>query len=205
MLPSSSKNYCKTRKTDKFSLADFNYKLSFEIWSDVFEGNDVNIIFNSFLNIFLWYVYASFPKSEYIIFVAKRFYEQDNRTKIAYGNKEIIDSCHTKFLGINITNTLSWKKHIDQLISKLSTACYAIRTVKPYVKLETLLMVYYAYFHSVMHYGIMFWGNLSYAIIHSFIHLFLSSITSLIGKVYRYRMCQLQILLYQYSNSPWNI
>jgi hypothetical protein len=62
-FPSSSKNYCNTRKIDKFSLADFNYKLSFEIWSDVFEGNDVNIIFNSFLNIFLRYVYASFPKS----------------------------------------------------------------------------------------------------------------------------------------------
>jgi hypothetical protein len=41
---------CNENAIDKFSLADFNYKLSFEIWSDVFEGNDVNIIFNSFLN-----------------------------------------------------------------------------------------------------------------------------------------------------------
>jgi hypothetical protein len=45
-----------------FSLADFNYKLSFEIWNDDFECNDVNIIINSFLNIF-YDVYASFPTS----------------------------------------------------------------------------------------------------------------------------------------------
>jgi hypothetical protein len=59
-----------------------------------------------------------------------------------------------KFLGINIVNTLSWKRHIDQLLPKLNTACYAIRTLRPYVNQETLLMVCYAYFHSIMYYGI---------------------------------------------------
>jgi hypothetical protein len=118
----------------------------------------LNIWFNANL------LALNFTKTEYIIFTAKKSYEQDNCIKIAYGNKEIPDSCHIKFLGINITNTLSWKKYIDQLVPKLNTACYAIRIVKPYVNLETLLMVYYAYFHSIMHYSIMFWGNLSYAI-----------------------------------------
>jgi hypothetical protein len=69
-----------------------------------------------------------------------------------------------KFLGIHITDALSWKKHIHQLIPKLSSACYPIRAVKPYVNLESLLMVYYAYFHSLMCYGIMLWVNSSYAI-----------------------------------------
>jgi hypothetical protein len=50
-LPFLPKGYWKTRKIDKCSLADFNYKLSFEIWKEVFEENDVNVIFNSFLNI----------------------------------------------------------------------------------------------------------------------------------------------------------
>jgi hypothetical protein len=63
---------------------------------------------------------------------------------------------------IHVTKFVSWKKYIDQLVLKFNTACYAIRTVKPYVNLETLL-VYYAYFHSIMHYGFMFWGNSSYA------------------------------------------
>jgi hypothetical protein len=124
--------------------------------------NEVFKILNTWFNNNLLSLH--FSKTEYIIFAAKRIYEQDDHIKIAYGNKVITDSCHTKFLGINITKTLSWKKHIDQLIPKLNAACYAIRTVRPFVKLETLLMVYYAYFHSIMHYGNMFWGNSSYAI-----------------------------------------
>jgi hypothetical protein len=74
------------------------------------------------------------------------------------------NSAHITFLGVNIVNTLSWKIHIDSLLPKLSSACYAIRAVKPYVNQETLLMVYYAYFHSIIHYGAIFWGNSSYAI-----------------------------------------
>jgi hypothetical protein len=53
MLPTPPRVYFITRKIDKCSLNDFNYRLSFEMWNDVFEENDVNIMFNSFLNIFL--------------------------------------------------------------------------------------------------------------------------------------------------------
>jgi hypothetical protein len=38
-----------------------------------------------------------------------------------------------------------------------------IRNVKKMVSMKTLKSVYFAYFHSVMTYGIMFWGNLSSA------------------------------------------
>jgi hypothetical protein len=41
----------------------------------------------------------------------------------------------------------------------LSAACYALRPFKPYMSQEVLKMVYYAYFHSDMSYGIIFWGN----------------------------------------------
>jgi hypothetical protein len=67
-------------------------------------------------------------------------------------------------LGFNIVNTLSWERHIDRLVPKLNTACYTIRTLKPYLSQETLLMVCYAYFHSVLNFGIIFWGNSFYAI-----------------------------------------
>ena len=35
--------------------------LSYETWEQVFDGNDVNEIFNSFLNTFLRIYYSSFP------------------------------------------------------------------------------------------------------------------------------------------------
>ena len=52
-------------------------------------------------------------------------------------------------------------KHIECIQSKLSSACYAMRSVKPYVSLNTLKIIYYSYFHFVMTYGLLFWGHSS--------------------------------------------
>jgi len=41
------------RKINKYTIADFQWKLSHETWKEIFDGNDVNKIFYSFLNIFL--------------------------------------------------------------------------------------------------------------------------------------------------------
>jgi len=58
-----------------------------------------------------------------------------------------------------MNNTLSWNNHIDLLVKKLSKACYIIRNAKSYMSVPSLKMIYYAFFHSVMSYGIIFWGN----------------------------------------------
>jgi hypothetical protein len=56
-------------------------------------------------------------------------------------------------LGMITENTLFWKAHIDKLIPKLCTACYAIRTVKPFMCQVNLKSVYYSYCHSLITYG----------------------------------------------------
>ena len=38
-----------------------------------------------------------------------------------------------------------------------------MRPVKTFVSQETLKMFYYAYFHSIMNYGLIFWGNSSHS------------------------------------------
>jgi len=43
-------SYIKT-KISKYTIAYFKLKLSYESWEQVFDGDDVNNIFNSFLNI----------------------------------------------------------------------------------------------------------------------------------------------------------
>jgi len=48
------------RNINQFTIADFLLKLRHETWDSVFEGNDVNTIFNSFLNKFLRHYYSSF-------------------------------------------------------------------------------------------------------------------------------------------------
>jgi hypothetical protein len=78
-----------------------------------------------------------------------------------YDNKTIEVVLTTKFLGLKIDNNLNWKKHIEYIISKLSSACFSMRTVTPLLKVDTLKLVYFAYFHSIISYGIIFWGNLT--------------------------------------------
>jgi len=62
-------------------------------------------------------------------------------------------------LGIIVDNTLSWKQHIDTITPKLNNVSYIIRRSKLYLSNDALKMVHYAFFHSVMSYGLIFWGN----------------------------------------------
>jgi hypothetical protein len=99
----------------------------------------------------------NFGKTSFIQFTNKSTCISD--IKIKYEDKQIRTANETKFLGLFINNYLSWKAHIESIKSKLSSACYAMRSVKPYVTTNTLKMMYYSYFHSVMPYGLLFWGN----------------------------------------------
>ena len=46
---------------DKSAILDFVFKLSNESWEGVFDNNDVNLMFNHFLNIYLKIFNSSFP------------------------------------------------------------------------------------------------------------------------------------------------
>ena len=70
----------------------------------------------------------------------------------------------TKFLELFINNNLSWKTHIECIKSKLSSACNVIQSVNPYVSKNTLKMIYYSYFHSIMTCALLFWGQSSESI-----------------------------------------
>jgi hypothetical protein len=80
---------------------------------------------------------------------------------IGYKDKYIEEVVNTKFLGIHLDNHINWKDHIDQIIPELSAACYAVRQMYQFINQNTLKSIYCAYFHSVVKYGILFWGNLS--------------------------------------------
>jgi len=54
---------------------------------------------------------------------------------------------------------LNWKCHIT---SRPNKACYAIRSIKPFMSLDVLRSTYFSYVHSIVSYGIIFWGNSSH-------------------------------------------
>ena len=53
------------------------------------------------------------------------------------------------------------KNHVEKMICKLSGAYYTVRSMVHISNFNTLKLIYYVYFHSVIKYGIIFWINSS--------------------------------------------
>jgi hypothetical protein len=83
---------------------------------------------------------------------------------LTFDNKTIKNKNQTKFFRIILDSTLKWSEHIESITPKLNAACYALRKLKHIVSQQTLLMVYYSYFNSIISYGIIFWGTSQYSI-----------------------------------------
>jgi len=128
------------------SQTEFNTKLS-NVLLEVHEWFRSNLLF---LNL---------NETTYLQFLTKNSRKLD--LNITMMNNQITNSSYTKFLGLTIEETLSWKAHINQIMSRLNSACYAIRIITPLMTDDTLKMVYYAYVHSIMTYGIIFGGKLT--------------------------------------------
>jgi hypothetical protein len=70
--------------------------------------------------------------------------------QVSYRNNQISSNTNVSFLGPKINNFLTRKNYIDLLIDKLNRSCFAVRSVKSILSLETLKMVYYSYVHSIL-------------------------------------------------------
>jgi len=105
---------------------------------------------------------VNIEKTQFIQFFSKNYDNSDS--KISLDLHYIPRVNETKFLGVHINNTLSWTAHIQKISPKLCSACYAIRFVKPFVSMEMLKTISYNYFHSIISYGIIFWGNSTHSI-----------------------------------------
>ena len=63
-----------------------------------------------------------------------------------------------KFLGITISETLSWKPHIDEIAKKISKVVGTMNRIKFQVNSTILHTIYNSLIHSHLHYGILCWG-----------------------------------------------
>jgi hypothetical protein len=48
-------------------------------------------------------------------------------TKVNYDHVSLTNVTETKFLGLIIDDTLTWKQHIEYLKKKISLACFVLR------------------------------------------------------------------------------
>ena len=94
------------RKINKYTISDFINKLSNESWDTIFNSDDINVIFNLFLNIYLRIIYSSFPPKRVINRI-----NNDNNNWITLGIKT---SCNLKrelYLAFRNNNNLELKRH----------------------------------------------------------------------------------------------
>jgi len=103
----------------------------------------------------------NFAKNSLIQFLAKN--SSHIPTNAGCDNNIKFNITNIKFLGIIIDNTLMGKSQTEIIIWKLSVACFVVTALKPFVIQDTLKMVYHSGFHSIINYGIIFWGNSLYS------------------------------------------
>ncbi|CAH2096769.1 unnamed protein product [Euphydryas editha] len=70
---------------------------------------------------------------------------------------ELVDQA--VFLGITLDSKLQWGPHIGKLSGRLSSADYAVKKIRQLTDIKTARLVYFSYFHSIMTYGLLLWGN----------------------------------------------
>ena len=64
-----------------------------------------------------------------------------------------------RLLGITLDSRLTWAGHIDEVSKRLSRVLYLLSNLKALVSSNYLKQAYFAFFHSILHYGLLIWGN----------------------------------------------
>jgi hypothetical protein len=108
--------------------------------------SDINVWFKAN------FLFLNFNKTYYLQFRTKNYI--DNILDM-YINKNTANCPYTKVLGLMVDDNLTSNNHIDQLISKLNSACYAIRAVNAILSSRRVKRVKF-FIHSLYH---IIWNN----------------------------------------------
>ena len=81
-------------------------------------------------------LFLNYDKTYFMQFLTKKNKEVD--MQVHFANKHTTNFHSTKFLGLTVDISVSWRDHIKELTSKLNKACYAARVIKPFVSLNVL-------------------------------------------------------------------
>jgi hypothetical protein len=101
-------------------------------------------------------------------FTANGLFLNSNKTQRLLVSLRKVDQNHefvydyenvVSLLGIKLDSKLSWSEHIDYVSKKLSRVVYLLINLKRHVSNKYLKMAYFAFFESIIRYGLRIWGN----------------------------------------------
>lgn len=61
---------------------------------------------------------------------------------------------------------MKWNRHIENIVKRTKYLVYVSYKLSGIVNTKTMLLIYYAYFHGVINYGIQVWGSSSVSILY---------------------------------------
>jgi len=112
--------------------------------------NEINKWFHSNLLV------LNYDKTYFLQFLTKT--DNEINMQVSFDNRKIATAQSLKFLGLTIDTTLTWKHQVGELTSRLNKACYAIRSIKPFMSLDILRSTYFLYAHSIISLELYFGG-----------------------------------------------
>src|SRR3989442_7135846 len=121
----------------------------------------MNTVNNELLHLADWFALnklsLNISKTKYMIF--KSINIDSLEMGILLNEKKISHVHTTKFLGVEIDDKLSWKKHIESIEKKLSSAIFIIRKIRYKINQQTARKLYDTLILPHITYCNLIWGN----------------------------------------------
>jgi hypothetical protein len=96
----------------------------------------------------------NFDETQYMEFRPINYYNVT--TKVNYKQISLTNVTETKFLGLIIDDTLTWKQHIEYLKKKKFHSMFCIKKYKGYSLFRCFKLICFANMHSIISYSIIF-------------------------------------------------
>ena len=77
------------------------------------------------------------------------------------GGVKINQTDHSKALGLNIDENLSWKEHIQEIFKKVASSIGALKRVRPFISMHTAIKIYKGLIEPHFDYCSVVWDGLS--------------------------------------------
>ena len=102
-------------------------------------------------------------KTEIILFKTRNK-DYDADLKIKLYRKRIHASQYVKYLGVFLDENLNWKKHINEISTKLIKGNVMLSKLRGFVNKDILLSLYYGIFDSHLAYLCLVWGQAKFSL-----------------------------------------
>ena len=83
----------------------------------------------------------------------------DDNINFKFNNVDIVPTNSCKFLGVILDHKLSFKNHIDLVLSKISRHSGILYKIKSCLPIATRLNYYFAFIYPYLSYNVIVWGG----------------------------------------------